>query len=143
MEKAVEDSKAKREEFVSIDDDELNTEDLENQPQYLYLEIKSTASFKDIDLDAMLEHTTFDDFMKGLFKGRVQNQTQQTKNAPMTDNFEQMMAKIMMGEEDDKKPDIELQFDEKSLAKQDVDMFSENMEAQALAAVRERRRRQQ
>jgi hypothetical protein len=47
-------------------------EELENQPQYLYLELKSTSSFKDVDVDAMLEHTNFDDFMKGLFKNRVQ-----------------------------------------------------------------------
>jgi len=31
------------------------------------MELKSTASFKDIDIDAMLEHTTFDEFMKGLY----------------------------------------------------------------------------
>ena len=35
------------------------------------MELKSTASFKDIDIDAMLEHTSFDDFMKGLYSTRV------------------------------------------------------------------------
>ena len=48
--------------------------DLENQPQYLYMELKSTSSFKDIDIDRMLEHTTFDDFMKGLYVNRVEKQ---------------------------------------------------------------------
>jgi hypothetical protein len=35
------------------------------------MELKSTSSFKDIDVDAMLEHTTFDDFMKGLYASKV------------------------------------------------------------------------
>jgi len=35
------------------------------------MELKSTASFKDVDIDAMLEHTSFDDFMRGLYNSRV------------------------------------------------------------------------
>lgn len=31
------------------------------------MELKSTSSFKDIDIDAMLEHTTLDEFMRGLY----------------------------------------------------------------------------
>lgn len=34
---------------------------------YLYMELRSTATFRDIDIDRMLEHTTLDDFMKGLY----------------------------------------------------------------------------
>jgi hypothetical protein len=40
------------------------------------MELKSTTSFKDIDIDQMLEHTTFDDFMKGLYVNKV------TQSAP-------------------------------------------------------------
>ena len=36
-------------------------------PTYLYMELQSTSSFKDIDIDKMLEHTTLDDFMRGLY----------------------------------------------------------------------------
>jgi hypothetical protein len=35
------------------------------------MELKSTASFKDVDIDTMLEHTTFDEFMKGLYVNKV------------------------------------------------------------------------
>jgi hypothetical protein len=45
--------------------------DPSEQPDYLYMELKSTASFKDIDIDAMLETTTFDQFMKGLFTSKI------------------------------------------------------------------------
>ena len=46
-------------------------EDFEQKAQYLYMELKSTASFKDVDIDSMLEHTTFDDFMQGLYLNKV------------------------------------------------------------------------
>ena len=36
-------------------------------PDYLYMELRSTASFKDIDIDAMVEMTTLDEFMSGIF----------------------------------------------------------------------------
>jgi hypothetical protein len=31
------------------------------------MELGSTVSFKDIDIDKMMEHTTLDDFLKGLY----------------------------------------------------------------------------
>lgn len=33
------------------------------------MELRSTATFKDIDVDAMVEATTFDEFMSGIFRG--------------------------------------------------------------------------
>jgi hypothetical protein len=33
----------------------------------LYMELESTTSFKDSDVDKMLEHTTMEDFMRGLY----------------------------------------------------------------------------
>ena len=38
------------------------------EKQYIYMELTSTANFRDIDIDAMLEQTTMDDFMRGLKK---------------------------------------------------------------------------
>lgn len=76
MEKGAAASKAKREQFVAIqhgDEEDLDYDsDMENRPQYLYMELKSTSTFKDIDIDAMLEHTTFDEFMAGLYMNKVQ-----------------------------------------------------------------------
>jgi hypothetical protein len=41
----------------------------EDEPDHLYMELKSTASFKDIDIDALVETTTFDQFMSGIYSG--------------------------------------------------------------------------
>ena len=35
------------------------------------MELRSTSTFKDIDIDAMLEHTSFDEFMHGLYLNKV------------------------------------------------------------------------
>ena len=78
MKEAALKNKENREDFVSIkhEDEDLEYDsDVENQPQYLFMELKSTGTFKDVDIDEMLEHTTFDDFMKGLYVNKV-TQTQ-------------------------------------------------------------------
>jgi translation initiation factor IF-3 len=62
--------KAESQAFVKLTDEvdeEHYDEDLENRPSYIFMELESTASFKDIDIDKMLEHTTMDDFMRGLY----------------------------------------------------------------------------
>jgi len=74
--------------------DEGYDSDLENQPQYLYMELKSTTTFKDIDIDAMLEHTTFEDFMKGLYANKVAKQAAAPKGEQKSD-FENMWSSIM------------------------------------------------
>lgn len=48
-------------------DDGNEDDDVESRPSYLYMELESTTSFKDIDVDKMLEHTTMEDFMRGLY----------------------------------------------------------------------------
>jgi len=53
------------------DDEDLDTatadEDAGDKPSYIFMELESTAQFKDIDIDKMLEHTTLEDFMKVLY----------------------------------------------------------------------------
>lgn len=64
-------------------DDEPNSDDMSSRPSYLYMELKSTSQFRDIDIDKMLEHTTLDDFMRGMyiskdgstFRGQQKEQT--------------------------------------------------------------------
>lgn len=51
-------------------DDAYDTDDFEGRPSYLYMELQSTAMFKDIDIDKMLEHTTLDDFLRGLYSNK-------------------------------------------------------------------------
>ena len=73
IEKAALESKKKRDDLVAIqhEDEDNKLSDAEDQPEYLYMELKSTASFKDIDIDTMLETTTFDEFMKGLYTSKI------------------------------------------------------------------------
>ena len=49
------------------DDDDFDEDDYEGRSQHLYMELQSTVSFKEIDIDKMLEHTTLDDFLRGLY----------------------------------------------------------------------------
>ena len=58
------------------------------------MELKSTTSFKDIDIDQMLEHTTFDDFMKGLYVNKV---TQQQPKEGAPSDFQAMLNQIVSG----------------------------------------------
>ena len=54
MKEAALKSKENRQEFVAIQHEDEDVEydsDVENQPQYLFMELKSTTSFKDIDID--------------------------------------------------------------------------------------------
>lgn len=94
MEEAAMESKQKREEFVAIQfedgqfDDDYDS-DSENQKQYLFMELRSTATFKDIDIDAMLEHTTFDEFMKGLYANRIASEPNK-KGDRLPNEFEAM-----------------------------------------------------
>jgi len=65
--------------FVKLDGEELDEEafdDDADRASYLFMELTSTSSFKDIDIDKMLEHTTLDDFMRGLY---TSNDTTESK----------------------------------------------------------------
>jgi hypothetical protein len=42
-------------------------EDVDERAQYLYMELESTNTFRDIDIEAMLENTTMEQFMHGLY----------------------------------------------------------------------------
>ena len=53
---------------MEIDGDE--DEDPENMEQYVFMEIKSTVSFKEIDIDEMLKHATLEDLMKGMYMNK-------------------------------------------------------------------------
>ena len=70
MTQQIEKQAAEDKDDLNVDDYEYD-DDYENQNEFLFMELRSTASFKDIDIDAMLEHTTFDEFMKGLYANRV------------------------------------------------------------------------
>lgn len=106
------------------------------------MELKSTASFKDVDVDAMLEHTTFDDFMRGMYSSKVAQQPGTTKKATPDSKktqFEQMWDSVMTNEAEEQL-ELGLEFEEK---KENVEEgFEANvLQQRAIANVRERRRR--
>lgn len=80
--------KAKEEDLIlNLDDDpDFDEEDV---PDYLYMELRSTASFGDIDIDAMVEMTTLDEFMSGIFQQKAK------KSGSNLNAFDKMMADIV------------------------------------------------
>lgn len=60
---------AENQAFVKLDAESVEDgyDEDDDRASYLYMELQSTTSFKDIDIDRMLEHTTLDDFMRGLY----------------------------------------------------------------------------
>lgn len=101
------------------------------------MELKSTTGFKDIDIDAMLEHTSFDDFMRGLYtnKSTIAKSSEDGPN-----DFESMMSKILEAGKENK--EIKLQFDDAEIVEKG-NTLSDSVEAQAMLNVMERRKRRQ
>lgn len=112
------------------------------------MELKSTASFKDVDIDAMLEHTTFDEFMRGLYNSRVLQGGDSTKHPHMA-QFDKMMDQVFAEDGEDEQTKLKLEFQKQGLkerqeeVKQREFQLSKAMEAQAIANVREKRRRRE
>lgn len=55
-----------------LDDEDENEHGDDERPSYLYMELRSTAQTgdkdaKEVDIEKMLEHFSFDDFMKGMY----------------------------------------------------------------------------
>jgi len=57
-----------------IEDDSGAYDEDADRASYLYMELQSTTTFKDVDIDKMLEHTTLDDFMRGLYSKQRGNE---------------------------------------------------------------------
>ena len=80
IKKEAERQKGRKDEIILDDEDE---DEFEGKSNYVYMELQSTVSFREIDIDKMLEHTTLDDFLRGLYVNSlgqsVQRQSQQDK----------------------------------------------------------------
>ena len=69
------------------------------------MELRSTAIFKDIDIDAMVETTNLDDFMANVFKAR--DEKTGTAKQPQSE-FDQIMSQLRTKEEP---TDLKLEFE--------------------------------
>lgn len=56
-------------------EDHDEDEPMEGLANYIYMELQSTVAFKEIDIDQMLQHTSLDDFLRGLYMKAVGDQT--------------------------------------------------------------------
>ena len=84
----------------------------------------------------MLEHTTFDDFMKGLYVNKV-TQAQPKEGTPS--DFQAMLNQIVSGSQEGEQ-ELKLEFVKKAESS-DANILGMSMEAQAMANIRERRKR--
>jgi len=74
------------------------------------MELQSTVSFKEIDIDKMLEQTTLDDFLRGLYVNNVGLQVDGQKKQTQ---HEKMMGMIGdQGKEDTERNAPALSFDD-------------------------------
>ena len=92
--------KLDNDQFVKLsgeDGIEMEDEGLDlNSRSYIYMELESTSSFKDIDIDKMLEHTSMEDFMRGLYVTGIEK-SQAIKSSSAGDQTKQVMAALMTG----------------------------------------------
>ena len=79
---------------MDLEDDSADF-DMESK-SYIYMELESTTNFKDIDVDKMLEHTTMDDFMRGLYVTGIEKSSA-VKSSSATESTKQVMAALMTG----------------------------------------------
>lgn len=80
----------------SVDmEDESGNLDLENK-SYIFMELESTVNFKDIDIDKMLEHTSMDDFMRGLYTTGIEKSSA-IKSSTADDSTKNVMAALLTG----------------------------------------------
>ena len=81
---------------------------------YIYMELESTTNFKDIDVDKMLEHTTMDDFMRGLYTTGIEK-SQTIKTSSANDETKSVMQALLTGvglKDDEEVKEVKLNFEE-------------------------------
>lgn len=91
---------AEKQAFVKLDNSQIDDEafeDEDDRASYLYMELQSTSSFKDIDIDKMLEHTTLDDFMRGLYQSGADTQARGAAGGAKRDTGANVMGALMTG----------------------------------------------
>ena len=76
MKKQADQSRLRKGEVTSVEDDE--DEDFDDKANYIYMELRSTVAFRSIDIDQMLQHTTIEDFLRGLYIKATDGPSKQT-----------------------------------------------------------------
>lgn len=155
MKKQADSSRQRKNEVLSTEDAPIDDEGefLEGLQNYIYMELQSTVAFKEIDIDQMLQHTTLDDFLRGLYVKAVDSGS----SAGKLSHHDKLMAQLMgtvdegYGGDADSKRGPALMFDDDGKTTADaalasdktIDMFrGENLRKMALQNLKDRRQRQ-
>lgn len=94
LKKQADSSRTKKGEILSTDDTPVDDEGefLDGLQNYIYMELQSTVAFKEVDIDQMLQHTTLDDFLRGLYVKAVDSGP---STAGKLSHHDKLMAQLM------------------------------------------------
>ena len=149
LKKKADSSRQRKGEIHNVDDDDEEM-GIEAMANYVYMELQSTVAFKEIDIDQMLQHTTLDDFLRGLYVKAVDGGSN-SAGKPMSHHdklLNQLMNTRDERDEDETatKKGPALEFDDigsSGLQDKSIEMFrGENLKQAALQNLRDRRQRQ-
>ena len=149
IKKQADSSRSKKGEVLTTEDKPIDDEGefLDGLQNYIYMELQSTVAFKQIDIDQMLQHTTLDDFLRGLDVKAVDSGPSAGKLSHHDKLMAQLMGTVDEGYGDDRetKRGPSLMFDEQAQEREQlsanaalrndktIDMFrGENLRKMAL-----------
>ena len=124
-------------------------EDFDALGNHVYMELQSTVAFKEVDIDQMLQHTSMDDFLRGLYVRATNTGVSTGKSMSQHDR---LLAQLM-DTRDESKEDAKvtgkptLDFTEGEAEKMEKQgqaekYRSDNLRKQAIQNLKERRQRQ-
>jgi hypothetical protein len=155
MQKQADSQRLRKGELHTVEDDE-DMGDMENLSNHIYMELQSTVAFKEIDIDQMLQHTTMDDFLRGLYvravdtpgasTGKPMNQHDRLLSQLMNTRDESLDSSRKGGSQGGPTLDFSDGTTSSKLAAEDsssVDKYrGENLRQLAIQNLKERRQRQ-
>lgn len=117
-------------------DDQMDEEGIDGMGNYVYMELQSTVAFKEVDIDEMLQHTTLDDFLRGLYIKAVDT----GKSVSQHDKLLSQLMNTRDEREEEGPGRPKLEFEDTDQKDATVEMFrAENLKQAALQNLRDRR----
>ena len=114
----------------------MDEEGIDGMGNYVYMELQSTVAFKEVDIDEMLQHTTLDDFLRGLYIKAVDT----GKSVSQHDKLLSQLMNTRDEREEEGPGRPKLEFEDTDQKDATVEMFrAENLKQAALQNLRDRR----
>lgn len=118
IQKQANSQKVRKGELASVEDGD--EEDFDSMGNHIYMELQSTVAFKEVDIDQMLQHTSMDDFLRGLYV-RATNAQGVSTGKPVSQH-DKLLAQLMDTRDENKE-------DAKSSGKPTLDFEDGNKSA--------------